>query len=303
MEHHPELAVPYCTTSLTTGKKDPSVAPTGAKGENLPELDNGDRKGDQLTKLPPKHVTVRFLLWAGSFLAQLREAKLLVFCSSLSRCSSAKVHERNFMKYLLGKKLEMTQVYRADGSVVPVTLVAVEPCTVAAVRQDPQGRAVAIIGTGKNVRAAKPQKSEFAGHGPFRKLAQVSLPEGENVEAGQVLTVNTFAVGDKVSVVGTSKGRGFQGVVKRHGFAGHPTTHGHKDQVRKSGSIGAGGIQRVFKGIRMAGRMGSDRVTIKHLEVMTIDSEKNIIGIKGALPGARGSFVTITSSDGNVWHK
>lgn len=207
------------------------------------------------------------------------------------------------MKYLLGTKLEMTQVFREDGSVVPVTLVAAEPCTVAALRQDPQGKTVAILGTGATRLANKPQAKEFADKGPFRRLEQVHVPEGETLEAGQVLTVATFNVGDVVNVVGTSKGRGFQGVVKRHGFAGHPTTHGHKDQVRKSGSIGAGGVQRVFKGMRMAGRMGTDRVTVKHLEVITIDSEKNIIGIKGALPGSRGSQVTITGSDGDVWHK
>ena len=91
--------------------------------------------------------------------------------------------------------------------------------------------------------------------------------------------------------------------MKRHGFHGHPRTHGHKDQERKSGSIGAGGIQRVFKGMRMAGRMGSDRVTVKNLEVMTIDTEKNIIGIKGAVPGSRGSLVTILATEGNVWLK
>lgn len=209
----------------------------------------------------------------------------------------------SIMKYLLGTKLEMTQVFREDGSVVPVTLVAAEPCTVAALRQDPQGKTVAVIGAGATRQASKPQQKEFGDKGPFRRVAQVTVPDGAALEAGQTLSVTTFNVGDMVNVVGTSKGRGFQGVVKRHGFRGHPTTHGHKDQVRKSGSIGAGGVQRVFKGMRMAGRMGTDRVTVKHLEVITIDSEKNIIGIKGALPGARGGLVTITSSDGDVWHK
>lgn len=207
------------------------------------------------------------------------------------------------MKYLLGKKMEMTQVFREDGSVVPVTMVAVEPVTVAALRQDQQGRPVAMLGTGSHKHAAKAQQKAFGDKGPFRTVAQAHLPEGTTLEVGQTLTVATFTVGDTVSVIGTSKGRGFQGVVKRHGFAGHPTTHGHKDQVRKSGSIGAGGIQRVFKGMRMAGRMGTDRVTVKNLEVITVDTEKNLIGIKGAIPGARGSLVTLIGSDGNVWHK
>jgi large subunit ribosomal protein L3 len=205
------------------------------------------------------------------------------------------------MKYLLGKKIEMTQAFREDGTVVPVTLVSAEPCTVAALRQDPQGRSVAILGTGAPKHIAKPQAKEFGEKGAFARTAQVTVPAGETLEAGQVLNVTTFAVGDKIDVVGTSKGRGFQGVVKRHGFAGHPTTHGHKDQVRKSGSIGAGGVQRVFKGMRMAGRMGTDRVTVKNLEVVTIDAEKNIIGVKGAIPGARGSEVTLIATNGNVW--
>lgn len=207
----------------------------------------------------------------------------------------------SLMKYLLGKKIEMSQVFREDGTVVPVTLVNVEPCIVAALRKDPQGRAVAILGTNVTKGAAKPQLKEFGDQGPFGRTAQVAVAEGVALEPGQVLNVSTFAIGDKVDVIGTSKGRGFQGVVKRHGFRGHPTTHGHKDQVRKSGSIGAGGVQRVFKGMRMAGRMGSDRVTVKNLEVVTIDAEKNIIGIKGAIPGARGSEVTLIATDGNVW--
>lgn len=205
------------------------------------------------------------------------------------------------MKYLLGKKIEMTQVFRQDGTVVPATLVAVEPCVVAALQSDQQGHKVAMIGTEASTNVAKPQLKQFGAAGSFKRVAQVRLGEGDVLEVGQVLTVATFSLGDKVDVIGTSKGRGFQGVVKRHGFHGHPTTHGHKDQVRKSGSIGAGGIQRVFKGMRMAGRMGSDRVTTQNLEVVSLDLEKGIVGIKGALPGARGSEVTIIATNGNVW--
>lgn len=205
------------------------------------------------------------------------------------------------MKYLLGKKIEMTQVFREDGSVVPATLVAVEPCVIAAVCEDQQGNKVAMIGTDASAKVAKPQLTQFGDKGAFKRVAQVRLSQSETPEVGQVLTVSTFAVGDKVDAIGTSKGKGFQGVVKRHGFRGHPTTHGHKDQVRKSGSIGAGGVQRVFKGMRMAGRMGSDRVTVKNLEVVSVDTEKNVIGIKGAIPGARGSEVTIIATNGNVW--
>lgn len=207
------------------------------------------------------------------------------------------------MKVLLGKKLEMAQAFRGDGSVVPVTLIEATPSVVAGVRKDAQGRAVVVIGFGKTKHAAKPQVVEAGDLGAFEVMQQFRIPEGESLERGTQITVEAFKLGDLVDLVGTSKGRGFQGVVKRHGFAGSPATHGHKDQLRKSGSIGAGGIQRVFKGMRMAGRMGGDRVTVKNLEVVTVDPVKNIIGIKGAVPGARGSLVTILATDGNVWQK
>ncbi|MFA6017734.1 MAG: 50S ribosomal protein L3 [Patescibacteria group bacterium] len=207
------------------------------------------------------------------------------------------------MKVLLGKKVAMSQVFRPDGSVVPVTLIEAEPSVVVGTRKDAQGRAVVVIGFDKTTGVAKAQVGETGDLGQFRTMRQFPVVDGESINRGEVITVATFNLGDVVNIVGTSKGRGFQGVVKRHGFHGHPRTHGHKDQERKSGSIGAGGIQRVFKGMRMAGRMGSDRVTVKNLEVVTIDTEKNIIGIKGAVPGARGSLVTIFATDGNVWLK
>ena len=207
------------------------------------------------------------------------------------------------MKVLLGKKIAMTQVFRPDGSVVPVTLIAAEPSMIVAVRKTVQGQSVVVVGFDKTTNVTKAEAGVTGDLGTFRTLREFPLADGETAERGTVVTVSIFAPGDAVNIVGTSKGRGFQGVVKRHGFHGHPRTHGHKDQERKSGSIGAGGIQRVFKGMRMAGRMGSDRVTVKNLEVMTIDTEKNIIGIKGAVPGARGSLVTILATEGNVWLK
>lgn len=197
----------------------------------------------------------------------------------------------------------MTQVFRQDGSVVPVTLIEAEPSVVVKTLTDASGKAAVVIGFDKTTNVSKAEAGVTGDLGTFRTLQQFPLAEGETAERGTVITVNTFAIGDAVNIVGTSKGRGFQGVVKRHGFHGHPRTHGHKDQERKSGSIGAGGIQRVFKGMRMAGRMGSDRVTVKNLEVVTIDAEKNIIGIKGAVPGSRGSMVTILATEGNVWLK
>ncbi len=207
------------------------------------------------------------------------------------------------MKVLLGKKIAMTQAFRQDGTVVPVTLIDATPSVVVGTRQDASGRAVVILGRGKSKHAAKPQVVEAGDLGAFETMRQFRLAEGETLERGASITVEAFKPGDMVNIIGTSKGRGFQGVVKRHGFAGHPATHGHKDQLRKSGSIGAGGVQRVFKGMRMAGRMGTDRVTVKNLEVITVDIEKNIIGLKGAIPGARGGLVTILATEGNVWQK
>ncbi len=159
------------------------------------------------------------------------------------------------------------------------------------------------LGMGTTRNLAKAQKGEFGDLGSFRTVHEYVLAEGETLERGQVLDVTLFTLGDVVNVVGTSKGRGFQGVVKRHGFAGHPSTHGHKDQLRKSGSIGAGGVQRVFKGMRMAGRMGGDHVTVKNLTVVAIDPVSHRIALKGALPGARGGELTIFATDGNVWRK
>lgn len=209
------------------------------------------------------------------------------------------------MKVLLGKKIAMSQVFGAAGAVIPVTLVEAGPCMVVGTRQNTAGKQTAIIafGTKRNVNINKAQKGQFGDLGDFRTVSEFTLADGETVERGAKMDVTTFAVGDAVNIVGTAKGHGFQGVVKRHGFAGHPATHGHKDQLRKSGSIGAGGIQRVFKGMRMAGRMGNNRVTVKNLEVMAVDVERNILAIKGAIPGARGSMVTIFATEGNVWQK
>ncbi len=207
------------------------------------------------------------------------------------------------MKVLLGKKIAMSQVFADGGDVIPVTLVEAGPCTVVTTRVAPNGKHTMVLGFGTQRNQNKAQQGQFADLGSFRETQEFTLADGETVERGAKLDATVFTIGDTVNIVGTAKGRGFQGVVKRHGFAGHPSTHGHKDQLRKSGSIGAGGIQRVFKGMRMAGRMGGNRVTVKNLEVVSIDLDKNIIAIKGAIPGARNSAITIFASNGNVWQK
>ncbi|MFA6131135.1 MAG: 50S ribosomal protein L3 [Patescibacteria group bacterium] len=207
------------------------------------------------------------------------------------------------MKVLLGRKKIMTQVFREDGTVVPVTLVEAGPCTVTSVRTNENGVKTMSLGYGSKRNIAKPQREDWGDLGMFALVSEFPIEKEATVERGQIVDVTTFTIGEKVNVAGTSKGRGNQGVVKRHRFHGHPPTHGHKDQERHSGSIGAGGNQRVFKGVRMAGRMGGDRITVKNLEIVEIDGKNNTIAVKGALPGAPGSFVTIVSTQGNVWQK
>jgi large subunit ribosomal protein L3 len=201
------------------------------------------------------------------------------------------------MKHIIAKKLEMSQRHREDGTVVPVTLLEAGPCVVTQVRtEDKDGYSAVQIGFGKAKSANKP----LTGHVKASGLAAPSVLREFRVDAdyglkvGDMLDVSQFAVGQRVNVIATSKGKGFQGVVKRHGFRGGPASHGHKDNLRMPGSIGAGGIQRVFKGMRMGGRMGGDRVTVKNLEIIEVDASRNIIAVKGAVPGARGATVLVS---------
>ena len=199
------------------------------------------------------------------------------------------------MKAILGKKLNMTQVFQADGTVVPVTLVQAGPCTVTEVKE-----AKVAIGFGVDKHPAKAQVGIWKELGAFAEVRE--FPKEGEVNRGDIIDVSAFAVGDHVDVTGISKGHGFQGVVKRHKFAGGPASHGHKDNLRAPGSIGAGGVQRVFKGMRMAGRMGNDRVTVKNLEVVAIDAAKNILAIKGALPGPIGALVAVRGRNAKtIW--
>ncbi len=207
------------------------------------------------------------------------------------------------MKVLLGKKLNMTQIFREDGTVIPVTLIEAGPCTVVSLRENENGQKTVTLGFGEKKNIAKPQKEDWGDLGSFAHLKEFPVNTDEELERGKTIDVDIFSVGEKVSVIGISKGKGFQGVVKRYGFHGSPASHGHKDQLRMPGSIGSTGPQRVFKGTRMGGRMGNDRITVKNLKVVEVDQKNHIIAIMGAVPGARGSFVTLMSTDGNVWQK
>lgn len=205
------------------------------------------------------------------------------------------------MKFILGKKIEMTQVWKGDDCIA-VTKIQAGPCPVVQVKDIVKDGYEAIqIGFGerkeKNIR--KPQKGHFAKakkenkeiNANIRFLKEFRCEDKVNV--GDIVDVSTFSAGDTIQVIGTSKGKGFQGVVKRHGFHGQDATHGHKDQARMPGSIGATDPQRVFKGVRMGGRTGGDRVTTKNLEIVEVDQENNILLIKGAVPGSRNGLVII----------
>lgn len=207
------------------------------------------------------------------------------------------------MKFILGKKLGMTQVFREDGTVVPVTRVQAGPCVVTQVKTTAKDGVHAVqIGFGeqKQYRLNRAQQGHLKDLMTVRYMRDFRTSEEANVSRGDTFGVSSFAQGDKVQVVGTSKGKGFQGVVKRHGFHGSPASHGHKDQLRMPGSIGATDPARVFKGTRMAGHMGDDRVTVKNLEVIEIHPETNELFIKGAVPGARGGLLLISSQEGDI---
>ncbi len=189
----------------------------------------------------------------------------------------------------------MSQRFKEDGTVVPVTLVRAGPCFVTQVKTKDrdQYQAIQIGFDDQKMGLNKPQTGHLKGLGNFRYLREFRVEDFGSYERGQKIDLANFSVGDKVEVVGFSKGRGFAGVIKRHHFHGHPPTHGHKDQARMPGSIGSKRQGPVEKGKRMAGRLGSDRVTVKNLEVIEIDQEKNLMAIKGALPGARNSLLLI----------
>ena len=203
------------------------------------------------------------------------------------------------MKFIIGRKLEMSQRYRPTGEVVPVTLVKVEPCVVTQVKTlEKDGYTALQIGTGSKRHLAKPQAGHLKAsgdHGNLATLREFRVDSVDGIAAGAVCEVDSFVSGDVIDVTGISKGKGFQGVVKRWGFAGGPASHGHKDNLRMPGSIGSGGIQHVLKGLKMAGRMGGDQVTVQNLEIVEVLSDKGLIAVKGAVPNARGATLLITA--------
>jgi large subunit ribosomal protein L3 len=209
---------------------------------------------------------------------------------------------RNF-KGLLGTKLGMTQVFDAAGHIVPVTVVQAGPCTVAQVKTPERDGYAAVqlaFGEVKPKRVNKPLKGHFAKSGvePRRHLVELRTADAGNYSAGQELKPDeVFAQGERVDVIGVSKGKGFAGVMKRHGFAGLGASHGTERKHRSPGSVGACATPgRIFKGMRMAGHMGHERVTVLNLEVAKIDPERSLLLVRGAVPGPKGGLVMIRSA-------
>lgn len=199
------------------------------------------------------------------------------------------------MKFILGEKLDMSQRFNANGNVIPITLVKVGPCVVTDVKTMERDGYTAVqlgYGTRKKKRVSKSVLGHLKDKGPFRAIREFRVEKPE-VNVGDTITASVFAAGDHVKVTGTSKGKGFQGVVRRHGFHGSPKTHGHKDQLRMSGSIGSGGVQHVFKGTHMGGHMGDAKTTVKNLEIIEVNEKEGILSIKGAIPGARHGLICI----------
>jgi large subunit ribosomal protein L3 len=199
------------------------------------------------------------------------------------------------MKFIIGKKVGMTQIYDKEGNAVPVTVIEAGPCFVTQIKtKDKDGYESVQIGLDaiKEKKITKNQKGKA-----YRFLKEFSVKteadSTENYKVGDKITVETFLEGEKLRVSGISKGRGFQGVVKRHGFKGGPASHGHPHSLRKPGSIGCSFPERVIKGMRMAGHMGVAKQTIKNIKVAAVDVENNLLAVSGPVAGYNGGLVEI----------
>ena len=206
------------------------------------------------------------------------------------------------MKGIIGKKLGMTRIFNEDGTAVPVTVIEAGPCVVTQIKTiETEGYEAVQLGFDRMRRKAanRPYGGHFAKHklAPRRKLTEFRLENPTDYMVGQEILVDIFKPGDVVDVTANSKGRGFQGVVKRHGFSVGRKTHGNRNH-RRPGSIGQSATPaRVWKGRKLPGRMGNSRVTVRHLDVVTVDVEKNLLLVRGAVPGGSNGFVLVRKPD------
>ena len=195
----------------------------------------------------------------------------------------------------LGKKIGMSQVFAEDGRVIPVTVIQAGPCVVIQVKTKANDGYEAVqLGYGEVKRRNKPMSGHMGANRLRRYLREVSADDVSEFQVGQTIGVDIFEPGELVDVIGRSKGRGFAGVMKRHGFAGGPRTHGQSDRARAPGSIGGGTTPgKVFKGLKMAGHMGNRRITVKGLEIVRVDTDRNLLVVKGGVPGAPNGLLQI----------
>jgi len=206
----------------------------------------------------------------------------------------------SMQKGILGKKVGMTQIFTETGEVIPVTVIEAGPCVVVQKKTTQvDGYSALQIGFGEKRERLfnKPAKGHFdrANVKPLRYLREIRTEDAESYEVGQEIKADIFSTGEKVDVVGTSKGRGFAGGIKRHGFHRGPMTHGSKYH-RRPGAAAAKGPARIFKGRKMPGHLGVDRVTVQNLEVIKVDAENNLLAVKGAIPGPKGGLVLVKDS-------
>jgi len=201
------------------------------------------------------------------------------------------------VKALIGRKVGMTQIFNEDGNVQRITVIEATPNVVTQLKTiEKDGYSAVQLGFGEAKKAAKPQAGHMKASGIMSNvLREIRLDDAGDLSVGAKLGVNTFELGDSVQITGTSKGKGFAGTIKRHNFHRGPKTHGSHN-YRAPGSIGAGYPEHVFKGMRMAGRMGGDRVTVKGAKIALVDAERNLIGITGAVPGPRKGIVIVRSA-------
>ncbi len=206
------------------------------------------------------------------------------------------------MEGIIGRKIGMTRTFDPEGEVIPATVIEAGPCHLVQVKtEDKDGYEAIQLGFGDKRESLfnKPLSGHFtkAKIEPKRFLKEIKCRNAEKLKLGQKILVNIFSVGEKVDVTGISKGLGFQGGVRRYGFRGGPKSHGQSDRERAPGSIGASSYpSRVWKGQRMAGRMGKEKVTVKNLEIVEVDEKRNLLVVKGAVPGKRNTLLTIRKS-------
>lgn len=200
------------------------------------------------------------------------------------------------MKFILGRKLKMTQIFDKEGRQIPVTLIEAGPCFITQIKtKEKDGYCAVQVGFEKIEKETKIKKSQR--QKPYRVLKEFRVENPQQFKLGDKIEVSIFKEGEKVQISGESKGKGFQGGVKRWGFSGRGASHGVKHEERTLGSVGSSTPSRVVKGRKMPGRTGKERVTIKNLEIVAIDPEKNLIAVKGGVPGRKGTLLEIIKKE------